>query len=672
MLERQNPHLFLWVPVFLGLGIVLYFAQSDEPALTFSVSLLLFAALLLALRNGAQIGLYIFLSSLALVCAGFGYTALRVALVDSPVLGWRYYGAIEGRVIGMDRSAADAPRVLLDHVRLPGWRGGRVPVRVRVSLQGLITDGVLRPGARIMLTGSLAPPSAPVEPGGFDFRRMAWFQQLGAVGYTRNPAVLAGPPDRGAWNMAIFRLRMAMSKAIRAKINGQEGAFAAAILTGDRSAISAAVLTDLRRANLAHLLAISGLHMGLLTGFVFALLRYGLALLPYVAMRWPVKKFAAVVAIVAGGVYLALSGGNVATVRAFVMTLVVLVAVLADRPAFTLRAVALAAMVVMVLNPYDVLGAGFQMSFAATTALIAVYGSLRDSRFWQAMNHPRWLRPVLSVAVTSGVAGLATAPFSAFYFNQISHFGLLANVLSVPVMGFVIMPAVVIAAILYPFGLSGPVFSLMAAGLDWIMRVAHYVSTLPGATRNVVSAPGYVLGLLAAGMILALLLRGYGRLPGVAVILLSLVFWQASARPPLLVSQSGMLAGAMGGQGRAMSRQRSDGYSARIWLENDGETVLQEQAYARAGWQSKGQVATTLIENWQVTMYIGKSGEEARALCGDHTLLILAKADAPAGNCTVIDRKFLSERGALSISMTPKGPQITGSKDFARNRPWGY
>ena len=146
--------------------------------------------------------------------------------------------------------------------------------------------------------------------------------------------------------------------------------------------------------------------------------------------------------------YLALSGGNVATERAFVMVAVVL-AVMLDRRAFSLRAVAVAAVVLLVLRPEALLGPGFQMSFAATTALVAVFGWLRDR---PGALGPRWLRPVSALVISSAVAGAATAPVAAAHFNQIAHFGLIANLLSVPLMGVVVMPAALAAAALMPLG----------------------------------------------------------------------------------------------------------------------------------------------------------------------------------------------------------------------------
>lgn len=317
-----------------------------------------------------------------------------------------------------------------------------------------------------MTTGHLGPPGGAVEPGGFDFRRHAWFLQLGAVGYTRVPFVLWDDTERGQF---VFRMRMALSERIQNALPGATGAFATAIITGDRSAIPQDVLQSLRDTNLAHLLAISGLHMGLVSAFVFGTLRLVLVLTP-IGLKWPVKKIAAAGALGVAATYLALSGGNVATERAFVMVAVMLVAVMCDRRALSLRAVALAAIIVLVLRPEAVFGPGFQMSFAATTALVAVFSAVRE-RFFDLPKH-QLVRSAVSVFLSSAVAGAATAPFAMAHFNQFAQFGLLANLATVPLMGVLVVPSGVLAMLLMPFGLEWVGLVPMGVGLDWILAVA--------------------------------------------------------------------------------------------------------------------------------------------------------------------------------------------------------
>ncbi|MCL4676560.1 MAG: ComEC/Rec2 family competence protein, partial [Pararhodobacter sp.] len=445
-LGDARGHLFPFAPVAVGLGVGAYFALPFEPGTGLRIGVWLAAALLLigSLR-AADLARPLVLG-LALCCLGFAAAAWRVQSVAAPVLDWRRYGPVEGRIVAVDRSASDALRLTLDAVVLPGLSPARTPQRVRVSVHGDALDVDPVAGTRVMLTGHLAPPSGPTEPGGFDFGRHAWFEGLGAVGYTRSPVLALAAPEPG-WRLALTRLRHRISAAIRSRLPGETGGFVAAILTGDRSGIGLDTLEDLRRSNLSHLLAISGLHMGLLTGVVFGVFRAALALVPALALRVPVRKIAALCALLAGAAYLAVSGGNVATQRAFVMAAAMLVAVMVDRRAISLRSVGLAALILLLWRPEALVSAGFQMSFAATVALVAVFAALRN----RARGRPRsrdgpvWrvMKAVATAALCSLVAGLATAPIAAAQFHRVTDYGLLANILSVPLMGLLVMPAAV-------------------------------------------------------------------------------------------------------------------------------------------------------------------------------------------------------------------------------------
>ena len=269
------------------------------------------------------------------------------------------------------------------------------------------------------------------------------------MGYTRTPVLALAPATEGRAGLLIHRVRAKISAYVQEALQGRTGAFAAAITTGDRSGMDEDTLEALRVSNLSHLLAISGLHMGMLTAFIYALTRYGLALWPHAALNWPLHRIGASVALVAGAFYLALSGGNVATERAFIMVSVMLIAIMVDRRALTLRSVAFAAILILVFRPDVMTGPGFQMSFAATTALIWVFAGVRDTGTGRWHPVAQW---VLALVISSAVAGLATAPIAAAHFNRVPHYGLIANILSVPVMGGIVMPAAVLSAVLAPFG----------------------------------------------------------------------------------------------------------------------------------------------------------------------------------------------------------------------------
>jgi len=452
---------------------------------------------------------------------------------------------------------------------------------------------------------------------------------------------------------------MTLADRIRETLQGESGAVAAAIMTGDRSGIGDETLRALRASNLAHLLAISGLHMGLVAGFVFAALRLMLAAIPPLGLRVPAKKISALVALAVAAGYLALSGGNVATERAFVMVAVALGAVLADKRALSLRAVAVAAVIVLILRPEVLFGPGFQMSFAATTALVAVFGWLRGRGL---MAGSRRLRPIIAVVLSSAVAGAATAPIGAAHFNQIAHYGLIANLLSVPLMGLLVMPSAVLAACLLPLGLDWVALRVMQPWLDWILGVAHRVAALDGARGTVVAPEGGVLPLLAFGCLVLVLWQGRGRFAGLLLVVAAFMLWYRADRPDILIADTGALVGVMTGEGRALSAPQGAGFIAANWLENDGDPSDQETAYER--WPSANAQALPVIAV--------KGRRAARALtdCAPGQIVVMNVTPPHPLPCTVLHPAALRETGAIALYDTEDGLVRVTARSATGQRLW--
>ena len=665
-IDRQRGVLFAWVPVFLAIGVGAFFQLRQEPQeWTLWCLFLLGAIILLAALRSKRL-LAVFPIAVALICLGFSWAGVRANWVAEPVLGFRYYGPIEGRLVHLDRSISDRVRLTLDQVVLSRMDPRKTPHRVRVSVHTK-SGTPFKIGATLVLTGHLSPPQGPVEPGGFDFQRHAWFQKLGAVGYTRTPVLTLKPPVAGPSQM-IGKLRQKVSEAVRSSVPGEAGGFAAAVLTGDRSNVGRDTLNDLRDSNLAHLLAISGLHMGLLTGFVFWSVRIVLAAVPAIALRLNIKKIAAVVAILAGAFYLALSGGSIATQRAFIMVTVMLTAILADRRALSLRSVAMAAIVVLAFRPEALLSPGFQMSFAATTALVIAVRVLKDLQFWRL---PSWLQPLLTLLVSSAVAGAATAPIAAAHFNQMAHYGLLANFLSVPLMGMVIIPGAVLAAVLSLIGLETLGFLAMRLGIEWILGVADFVASLDGAVRYI-SAPGpEALPLIALGMLWLLLWRGLGKLAGVAVVFLAIWLWMSEDRPTVLIAESGDLIGVLGPAGRVMSKPRGQGFVALSWLENDGDRVSQKTSFERAGLDQFGGITVGVFDSWRIAVASRTADvAELSHFCNEYTVLVSKEPISAGGNCEIFDPERLAQTGPIALYDGPDGPRARYVREVTGQRMW--
>ncbi|WP_237168315.1 ComEC/Rec2 family competence protein [Paracoccus shandongensis] len=690
MAATLRAGLFPWVPVCLAAGIALWFALPFAPARWHWGALGLLAAFALGtgrlalpwaergrigwpLADGLRIGS----TAALLVIAGFGLIGLRSAMVAAPVMEWRYYGPIEGRLVEIDRSARDRIRLTLDRVVLRDTAPDRTPAKVRLSLIDQ-SDPLPPLGQRVMLTGHLGPPPAPASPGSFDFRWLAWFEGLGAVGYTRTPVLTVEPAEGGLW--AMHRARMAISRAIQDGIGGQEGAVASALMTGDRSGIEEATNEVMRASNLYHIISISGLHMSMLAGFVYTALRMALVLAQGLGAPLPqaVHKIAALGALLASAAYLWLSGGGVATERAFVMVAVMLLAIMADRRAISLRTIALAATIILIYSPEAVTHPGFQMSFAATVALILSAGP------WSRVSPrlPFWLRPVAMLIVSSLVASIATSPLAAAHFNRMAQYGLIANLLVVPVMGALVMPAGVIGALLAPVGLAGPALWLMGLGTRWMLRVAEYVATLGGAVVALPLPPGPVIPLMCFGATLAVLcwrggvgarrvsLPGAGFLAGMAMLGASGAIWLTASRPLLLVAPEGEAVGLMTMAGRAVSKPSGGAFVVSTWLQEDGDTATQEDSATRPAWQGdKRDRMAALPGGWQVWHFTGKGAEtRAPAACQPQRIVVVAaKVEKRDWPCVMLDLGRLRRTGAIAVDFDDNGPVLRGVNALRRN-----
>jgi competence protein ComEC len=573
----QRDRFALWIPVLFGAGIAVYFSVTVEPAPWAGAGAAgaSAAAMLVAWRApGWRLAFF----ALALAATGFAVAQGRTHAVAAPVLARDFGpGRVTGRVVALDRRP-DGTRAILDRPALQGLPADATPARVRIRLRRGDDPKV---GDIVRLRAKLAPPAAPAMPGAYDFQRRAWFERIGGVGfaYTHAARAVSAPgaaADSGSgYDLWLARFRLGIADRIRAAELGTAGTVAAALITGDRSAIPEETIAAMRNSGLAHLLAISGLHVGLVAAILFFGIRLVLALVEPVALRLSIKKVAAGGAFAGAFAYLLMSGATVPTQRAFVMTGIVLAAVLLDRTAISLRLVAWAAMLVLLLQPESLMGPSFQMSFAAVLSLVAAYEGLRGPlRRWRAGGGAMrrvWLY-LAGLALSTLVAGTATGVIALHHFGRFSAYGLVANLIAIPLAGVWIMPFGVLACVLMPFGLEDLALTPMAWGIDLLLDAARMVAAWPGASVQLPAMPGWGLALAGFGGIWLCLWRGPLRWAGGAGVLAGLLSVALTVPPDILIDGSGrLIAVRTAGGGLSLSSRRVEKFAAQIWLERDGE-----------------------------------------------------------------------------------------------------
>lgn len=551
----------------LGAGILLYFQLPIEPPFWLGAAATLAACLLLFATRGSAVAVMATICVLAAV-AGFTGSQIRTWSVAAPVLE-RRITAVLGGVVESVRQTPRGLRAILRVERLGRLPPHALPARARVLL--LKRGPIPEPGDRIRLFGRFQPPAPPVSPHAYDFQRALFFRGIGAVGFALAPATIDRPPAR-TWTNRLESLRNELSARVRGRLQGDTGAVAAALLVGDRDWISDEAEAAMRDAGIAHLLAISGLHMGLVAGCVFSFVRLLLSLVPRTALSWPTRGLAAAAAMLFATMYLFLSGAAVPTLRAFVMTMIVLLGVMIGRRAISMRLIAAAALAILILRPEFLLTASFQLSFAAVTCLVAVYetGYWNDARRSDG-NMRRFLRYVALLGLSSLVATLATLPVALYHFQKAALYGIASNMFAVPAAGIWIMPWGVTALVLMPFGLEGLALVPMGWGIDLVLGLARYVANWPHATHMVSAGPGWVLGLAAFGGLWLCLWRRVWRFFGLVPLAVALVLLVGAPwRPPtILIKDRGAMIGVYS-DGRLETTSGRPGFETRVWRRRAG------------------------------------------------------------------------------------------------------
>ena len=680
-LDTERSRFFLWAPVFLGAGIAAYFALPREPNVLAAI-LPLFIVVIANLIVMRGTFLSVALTALCLMGAGFIIAKLRVEHVRAPVLE-RPLRSVEvvGVVTRAEPRVPRGQRLTLDVEKLGSLTNNAMPVRVRIRT--LNKDSKLVPGDRVRLKATLAPPAKPALPGGFDYARTAWFERLGGVGYTLSRPVVEGHVEPGdAYGYVqrwIDQFRASVGARISAVLPNEIGAIARALITGERGGISEETNDAFRASGLFHILSISGLHMVVMAGAVFYSVRFLLALFPVIALRFPIKKIAAFAGMLAAIAYMAISGGAFATVRATVMIVIMFTAVLFDRPALALRNVALSAFLILALYPESLFDAGFQMSFAAVTGLVAAYEIVRQRMARRGEPHPI-LRVGLffgGIVASTLIASAAVAPFAAFHFHQSQQYAVLANLIAIPICNIIVMPCALAALVLMPFGLEWLPLSALGKGIEAMTWCAQTVGALPGAVGNIPAMPTVAFGLMVCGGLWLALWQTRWRLLGLGFVASGLVLVPTLPRPDMLIAKGGELVALRLADGRLSALPaRQSKFELQRWLEHDGDGREVDAAQKGEGFTCDATGCFARVKGVDVAV-----PRHASALiddCARARVLVLAipRPAWCAGPETVIDLFDVWRDAGYAVYVDARGEnvppavRVVSVASFRGERPW--
>jgi len=674
--EVGAGRLLPWFAVAFGAGIILYFAAEREP-LWWAPSAALAGSIAAAVALRRRPLGFVAALGLCAVTAGFTVATLKAALIEHPVLRYAASSVSIAGFVELREESQKTDRFVLRVERIEGSRVFDKPQRVRLSVR----RGSAPPaGAFVELKAQLNPPLQALRPGSYDFARDLYFQRIGASGFVRGAVKIVEPPSPAGVRLRaaafIQGLRDAIDFRIRSFLPGDAGSIASALITGKRDAISAPVYDALFVSGLGHVLSISGYHMAVVAGIVFFFLRALLALIPGVADRVAVKKWAAFAALIVTGLYLILSGAEVATQRSYVMIGVVLLGVMLDRPTLTLRTLTLAALLVLFFAPEAVVHPSFQMSFAATLALVATYaGGVPLARIGADSSLGRraalWgAREVVGLVIASLVAGFATMPYAAFHFHRLAPYGVIANLLAMPIVSGWVMPMGILGVIALPFGFDATFWRQMGYGIDWMNAVALWVASLPGAFGRVTSfGPGPLL-LGTAGLLVIGLLKTPLRWSGVAFAILAIGWALRLPVPDVLISGDGRTFAVRAADGRlAFHHSGGDTFAIREWLatDADGRDVRDASLGAGIACDPSGCVGKLAAGGLVAYALAPDAFEED---CGRAVLIVTTRDPPPDCAAPVIGRRVWRERGALALRRDGTRFVMESARTEGFDRPW--
>jgi competence protein ComEC len=675
--------LALVVPVFLGLGVITYFAAPDEPGLAMPlITTSVMATTAYSMRR--RWWLYVALVCLSAVGVGFCSAKLRTLSVATPQLSRSLSANVTGLVLSLESRLGGSARIVLRPLTVEGLSVGAVPGKIRLTLR---KAGDLKAGDSITVKAVMRPPPPPALPQGYDFARDAFFDGIGAVGFVAGKIVPAAtvvePSYAEAFNIWVDNQRNRLTRRILDAVPGENGAIAASQVTGKRGEIPENANDALRASGLYHVVSISGLHMALFAGGLFALIRALLALSRRFVLYRGAKEIAAMLSLAPAAAYTLFSGAEVATVRSFLMTAIVLLAVALGRSAITRRNVALAASFVLLTTPEQLLGPSFQMSFAAVAMLVTVHDA------WSKRKRTKfatiWERLVssgfgilLAMMLTTVVASLATAPFSAYHFHRLTLQSLVSNLVATPIVSFLMMPLALLAVLAEPFGYGFFFWQAMGWSVGLFMQVARYVATWPGSDLVLPQFSMSALCLFSLTLVLLALMRS--RLAVFTLVPLSCgIAIAASAPTPVAIfGSNGRAALVRKGESLTALANRSDNFALQQWLlamgdrrKPDDPSLAEQRLCDKEG-------CSAPIEGGDVFM-LDRTINAAEEDCGHVSVLAapVAIGMSCAGQGIVLNRDLIYAAGSAAIyadpPLKPGGAtswRVITARELGSSRPW--
>lgn len=522
-LYNEKYNLILWVPVFQCMGILLYFSLSFEPNLIVTV-LIFFSAL---------IPLFILYRKCAILCIaltavliGFTTSKIRTALIDTKILGKeRYVTDITATVKDINDKGL-YKQFLLYEIKNSRFKLDNIRISVRTEIEKDV-----KIGDQVRLSAKLFPLKIAPAEYSYNFARVAYYQKISATGFATSKITLYKKAEVKKFQEYINSFRQYIYGNLQHNISKPHADIISALLIGKKDGIDQKTMDAIRNSGVAHLFAISGLHLSFVAGLFFLIFRSLFAMSETLTLKYHTKKMSAFFTILPTTFYLLITGMQISAQRAYVMVILVLIATMIERKYRGLIAIAFAASIILIIEPESVLKPSFQMSFSAVLALISSYQINANKLF-----NIKVIKYFVSIMISSVIASLATVPYTIYNFNYFSISGIITNLIAIPVVTLIIIPMGIVYILLIPLGIERIIVPLIEHPVDSVLYITNTIAELKYLIIPIHTFPASSVVVITLGLLWLCLWEQNWRFLGIFFITLGVCLGVAYKTPDILVS----------------------------------------------------------------------------------------------------------------------------------------
>ncbi|EAL59993.1 ComEC/Rec2 family protein, partial [Wolbachia endosymbiont of Drosophila simulans] len=691
-LRNEQYNLILWFPVFQCVGILTYFSLSFEPSCISIFLLLLPTLILIAILYKRYAILCI---ALIAVLIGFTASKLRTALVDTQILDKERYvkdivatvkdindrGSYKQFLLSVEKSptiSKSSPVIpappfvipVLDtgiqkkKIWIPASRAGMTPDRaldnIRISVRTKVEKGI-KIGDQVKLSAKLFPLKIAPSEYAYDFARIAYYQKISATGFATSKIALHKKAEARKFQEYIESFRQYIYENLQQNIKKPHADIISALLIGKKDGIDQKTMDAIRDSGIAHLFAISGLHLSFVAGLFFVVFRNLFAISETLTLKYNTKKISAFLTILPTTFYLLITGMQISAQRAYIMVILVLVAIMIERKYRGLIAIAFAAAVILIIEPEAILKPGFQMSFSAVLALVASY-QINANKLFKI----KIMKYFVSIMISSVIASLATVPYTIYNFNYFSISGIITNLVAIPIVTLIIIPLGIIYVLLIPLGIEWIIAPFIERPINSILYITNAIASLQYLVIPIRTFPASSIIIITFGLLWLCLWERNWRFLGFFFIVLGICFSAAYKTPDILINADNVAAKESDNLLYSLTR-KSRNFVIKTWAKQNGQNqILNHTKYSNPDKRLKYGCIYNKGNNKSVLLAYKK--EDISENCDKVDLTIqLSEFDYSACNTKIIKHADLETYGTHSVWLTNRYVKINTVRS---NRPW--